>query len=243
MNNYLSKSIGSIVADDFRTATIFNKYKIDFCCNGHKNFGEVCEAKKIDIDALTNELDSVINSTQKANVDFQSWPLDLLADYIEKKHHRYIEQRSPEIKAYLDKLCKVHGNNHPELFKINELFSEGAGELAQHMKKEELMLFPKIKGLVKLVEKNNSEANKKPGSVSSIVQAMIAEHENEGVRFKQIAELTDNYSVPADGCSTYNVTFSLLKEFEEDLYMHIHLENNILFPGTIELEKKVNQAV
>jgi len=243
MNNYLSKSIGSIVADDFRTATIFNKYKIDFCCNGHKNFGEVCEAKKIDIDALTNELDSVMNSTQKANVDFQSWPLDLLADYIEKKHHRYIEQRSPEIKAYLDKLCKVHGNNHPELFKINELFSEGAGELAQHMKKEELMLFPKIKGLVKLVEKNDSEANKKPGSVSSIVQAMIAEHENEGVRFKQIAELTDNYSVPADGCSTYNVTFSLLKEFEEDLYMHIHLENNILFPGTIELEKKVNQAV
>ncbi|HQF42855.1 MAG TPA: iron-sulfur cluster repair di-iron protein [Ignavibacteriaceae bacterium] len=243
MNNYLSKSIGSIVADDFRTATIFNKYKIDFCCNGHKNFGEVCEAKKIDIDALTNELDSVINSTQKANVDFQSWPLDLLADYIEKKHHRYIEQRSPEIKAYLDKLCKVHGNNHPELFKINELFSEGAGELAQHMKKEELMLFPKIKGLVKLVEKNDSEANKKPGSVSTIVQAMIAEHENEGVRFKQIAQLTDNYSVPADGCSTYNVTFSLLKEFEEDLYMHIHLENNILFPGTIELEKKVNQAV
>jgi len=185
----------------------------------------------------------VINSTQKANVDFQSWPLDLLADYIEKKHHRYIEQRSPEIKAYLDKLCKVHGNNHPELFKINELFSEGAGELAQHMKKEELMLFPKIKGLVKLVEKNDSEANKKPGSVSTIVQAMIAEHENEGVRFKQIAQLTDNYSVPADGCSTYNVTFSLLKEFEEDLYMHIHLENNILFPGTIELEKKVNQAV
>jgi len=243
MNNYLSKSIGSIVADDFRTATIFNKYKIDFCCNGHKNFGEVCEAKKIDIDALTNELDSVINSTQKANVDFQSWPLDLLADYIEKKHHRYIEQRSPEIKAYLDKLCKVHGNNHPELFKITELFSEGAGELAQHMKKEELMLFPKIKGIVKLVEKNDSEANKKPGSVSSIVQSMIAEHENEGVRFKQIAELTDNYSVPADGCSTYNVTFSLLKEFEEDLYMHIHLENNILFPGTIELEKKVNQAV
>ena len=243
MNNYLSKSIGSIVADDFRTATIFNKYKIDFCCNGHKNFGEVCEAKKIDIDARTNELDSVINSTQKANVDFQSWPLDLLADYIEKKHHRYIEQRSPEIKAYLDKLCKVHGNNHPELFKINELFSEGAGELAQHMKKEELMLFPKIKGLVKLVEKNDSEANKKPGSVSTIVQAMIAEHENEGVRFKQIAQLTDNYSVPADGCSTYNVTFSLLKEFEEDLYMHIHLENNILFPGTIELEKKVNQAV
>lgn len=160
-----------------------------------------------------------------------------------KKHHRYIEQRSPEIKAYLDKLCRVHGKNHPELFKITELFNQGAGELAQHMKKEELMLFPKIKALVKLSEKGDVEKDKKPGSVSSIVQTMIAEHENEGVRFKQIAELTDNYSTPADGCSTYNVTYSLLKEFEEDLYMHIHLENNILFPGTLELEKKVNEAV
>ncbi|GIK22243.1 MAG: iron-sulfur cluster repair di-iron protein [Ignavibacterium sp.] len=243
MNNYLAKSIGSIVADDFRTATIFNKYKIDFCCNGHKSFAEVCEAKKINVDSLTEELDSVINSNQKPTVDFQSWPLDLLADYIEKKHHRYIEQRSPEIKAYLDKLCRVHGKNHPELFKITELYNQGAGELAQHMKKEELMLFPKIKALVKLSEKGDVEKDKKPGSVSSIVQTMIAEHENEGVRFKQIAELTDNYSTPADGCSTYNVTYSLLKEFEEDLYMHIHLENNILFPGTLELEKKVNEAV
>lgn len=85
MNNYLAKSIGSIVADDFRTATIFNKYKIDFCCNGHKSFAEVCEAKKINVDSLTEELDSVINSNQKPTVDFQSWPLDLLADYIEKK--------------------------------------------------------------------------------------------------------------------------------------------------------------
>ncbi len=243
MNNYLSKSIGSIVADDFRTATVFNKYKIDFCCNGHKNFSEVCEVKKIDVDSLTEELNSVVNSEQKSTIDFQSWPLDLLADYIEKKHHRYIEQRSPEIKAYLDKLCRVHGKNHPKLFKITELFSQGAGELAQHMKKEELMLFPKIKALVKLSEKSDAEKDKKPGSVSSIVQSMIAEHENEGVRFKQIAELTDNYSTPDDGCSTYSVTYSLLKEFEEDLYMHIHLENNILFPETINLEKKVNEAV
>lgn len=243
MNNYLSKTVGNIVTEDYRTAGIFKKYKIDFCCNGNKNFGEVCETKKIDVDSLINELEEVKKSDQKSAVDFQSWPLDLLTDYIEKKHHRYVEQRSPELQMYLDKLCRVHGDKHPELFKIYELFNQSAGELAAHMKKEELILFPAIRKLVKLIYNNEIEKDVKLNSVSAPIQVMMSEHDTEGDRFREIAKLTDNFTPPADGCNTYRVTFSLLKEFEEDLHMHIHLENNILFPGAIEFENKIQEKM
>lgn len=241
MNNYLSKTVGNIVTEDYRTAGIFKKYKIDFCCNGNKNFGEVCETKKIDANSLIDELNLVKNSDQNTILDFQSWPLDLLTDYIEKKHHRYVEQRSPELQMYLSKLCRVHGDNHPELFKITELFNKSVGELAKHMKKEELILFPAIRKLVKMNYNNKIEKDVKLNSVSAPIQVMMSEHDTEGDRFREIAKLTDNYVPPADGCNTYRVTFSLLKEFEDDLHMHIHLENNILFPGAIELEDKIQE--
>lgn len=243
MNNYLSKTIGNIVTEDYRTAGIFKKYKIDFCCNGNKNFGEVCEAKKINADSLSNELDAVKNTDQNTTIDFQSWPLDLLTDYIEKKHHRYIEQRAPGLQMYLQKLCRVHGDTHPELFKITELFNQSAGELGKHMKKEELILFPAIRKLVKLSYNGEIGNDVKLNSVSSPIQVMMSEHDTEGDRFRAIANLTHNYNTPADGCNTYRVTYSLLKEFEDDLHMHIHLENNILFPGAIELEDKVQERM
>ena len=243
MNNYLSKTIGTIVTEDYRTAEIFKKHNIDFCCNGNKNFGEVCETKKIDVGLLSDELKSVTNSDQKQTVDFLSWPLDLLTDYIEKKHHRYIEQRSPELQMYLDKLCKVHGNTHSELFKITELFNQSVGELAKHMKKEELILFPAIRKLVKLSYNSEIEKDVKLNSVSAPIQVMMSEHDIEGDRFREIARLTNNYITPPDGCNTYRVTLSLLKGFEDDLHMHIHLENNILFSGAIELEDKVQKKM
>lgn len=239
MNNYLSKTIGSIVTEDYRTAEIFKKYKIDFCCNGNKIFSEVCATKKIDENLLIGELSSVTNSDQKQAIDFQSWPLDLLTDYIEKKHHRYVEQRSPELQMYLDKLCRVHGDAHPELFQITGLFNQSVGELAKHMKKEELILFPAIRKLVKLSYNSEIEKDIKLNSVSAPIQVMMSEHNTEGERFYEIARFTNNYTTPPDGCNTYRVAFSLLKEFEDDLHIHIHLENNVLFPKAMKLEKEL----
>lgn len=239
MNNYLSKTIGSIVTEDYRTAEIFKKYKIDFCCNGNKIFSEVCATKKIDENLLIGELSSVTNSDQKQAIDFQSWPLDLLTDYIEKKHHRYVEQRSPELQMYLDKLCRVHGDAHPELFQITGLFNQSVGELAKHMKKEELILFPAIRKLVKLSYNSEIEKDIKLNSVSAPIQVMMSEHNTEGERFHEIARFTNNYTTPPDGCNTYKVAFSLLKEFEDDLHIHIHLENNVLFPKAMKLEKEL----
>jgi regulator of cell morphogenesis and NO signaling len=242
MENLKNKTIGSFVADDFRTAAVFSKYKIDFCCKGNRTITEVCEKQNINSDALLESVLEVLQSENKGSIDFNSWPLDLLADYIEKTHHRYVEEKSQVLLAFLDKLCKVHGAGHPELFRINELFIGSAGELAQHMKKEELILFPFVKKMMKAKESEGDFSQPPFGTVSNPIAMMMHEHDNEGERFREIAELTDNYTPPTDACTTYKVTFAMLKEFEEDLHKHIHLENNILFPKAVLLENELAEV-
>ena len=235
-----TKSVGEFVADSYRTAAVFQKYGIDFCCKGGKTINEVCESRKMPADELLTELHDVLTQSNDQNMDYQSWPLDLLADYIEKKHHRYVKQTMPPLKQFLEKLCKVHGEHHPELLEIKEQFDAAMGELTMHMKKEELILFPYIKKMV--AEKINHAEKGVPGfgTVQNPINMMMEEHSVEGERFRKIAGLSDNYNPPADACNTYRVAFSLLKEFEEDLHLHIHLENNILFPKSVILEKELN---
>ncbi len=232
------KTIGEYVADDFRTAAVFSKYGIDFCCKGQRTIAEACEKKQISSKVLEDEITTVMQSTSDGGIDFKSWPLDLLIDYIEKTHHRYVEEKSSVLFMFLDKLCKVHGGRHPELFQINKLFVEGAGELAKHMKKEELILFPFIKKMLNAQKTNQEITVPHFGTVDNPIAMMQDEHTIEGERFAKIAELTNNYVPPADACETYRVTFAMLKEFEADLHKHIHLENNILFPGAKVLEKQ-----
>ncbi|MBF6608713.1 MAG: iron-sulfur cluster repair di-iron protein [Flavobacterium sp.] len=232
-------TIGEIVAEDFRTAAVFSKYGIDFCCKGNRTLEEVCEKKNVSVNTLTEELTRAASDLSGNGTDYQSWPSDLLIDYIEKKHHRYVEEKSPVLIQYLNKLCKVHGERHPELFTIHDLFYESAGELAAHMKKEELMLFPFIKKMIKAKAGNLPLENPHFGTVENPVAMMKDEHTTEGERFEEIAKLTDNYTPPADACSTYRVTFAMLQEFEQDLHTHIHLENNILFPRAIAMEKEL----
>lgn len=238
MENLQNKTIGAFVAEDFRTAAVFSKYKIDFCCKGNRTIDEVCEKQEIDSKILLKKIKEALSAENSNTIDFNSWPLDLLADYIEKTHHRYVEEKSVIIMQFLNKLCSVHGANHPELFKINILFTECASELAQHMKKEELMLFPFVKKMVKALDTEAALVQPPFGTVSNPIAMMMHEHDAEGDRFREIASLTNDYKAPDDGCTTYKVTFQMLKEFEENLHTHIHLENNILFPKAVVLEKE-----
>lgn len=226
-------TIGEIVAQDYRTASVFQSHGIDFCCKGGRTVNEVCDNKNLETAALVQELQDATTSKDPA-ADYRTWPLDLLADYIEKRHHRYIAQKSPELMQYLNKLCKVHGERHPELFDIRDEFASMASELASHMQKEELVLFPFVRKLA-------TEQQPAPppfGTVQNPIRMMMHEHSVEGDRLARITELTSGYTAPADGCTTYRVAFAMLREFEEDLHHHIHLENNIMFPRAIQLEQE-----
>jgi len=239
MKTMEAKTIGEYVADDFRSAAIFSKYGIDFCCKGHKSIDEVCQVKGLDKETILDEIETVSNLNQGESINFKSWPLDLLIDYIEKTHHRYVEEKTLVIAQFLNKLCQVHGEKHPELFEIQQLFFESANELTQHMKKEEQILFPFIKKMV-TAQNNESTLNHPPfGTVLNPIQMMKHEHDNEGERFRKIKELSNDYTPPQDACNTYKVTFAMIDDFEQDLHKHIHLENNILFPAAENLEQKL----
>lgn len=222
-------TLGEIVAKDARAAAVLEQYDIDFCCNGHRTLQQACpdtEKAAAVVQALSD-----LSAETATTVDYRGWPIDLLADFIEKKYHRDTTRHIDVIQTHLDKICRVHGDAHPELWKVKSLFEESAADLTMHMKKEELMLFPFIRKMVR-----DGKAPIAPfGTVDNPIRVLTHEHQAEGDRFRQIAELTDDYIAPADGCQTYRLTFHELKEFETMLHFHIHLENNLLFPRALEM--------
>lgn len=229
--NYSEKNtIGEIVAMNYKSAHVFSKHHIDFCCQGNRLLKDVLTSENRT--QIIQELDEITHETNKDQIDFLSWPLDLLIDYIVKKHHRFVEEKSNEIIPLLQKIVSVHGKSHPELLRINELFSQAVVDLAAHMKKEELILFPYIQ---KMLSKKEITSE----FVINPIERMHHEHNHEGERFREIAQLSNNYTPPNDACNTYKLTYALLAEFEKDLHLHIHLENNILFIKAIELEQQL----
>lgn len=239
MNITKDSTIGDVVAGDYRTSQVFEKAGIDFCCKGNRSIEEACTQLQIETEGLISQLrGSITADSEKENGsnDFNTWPLDLLADYIEKKHHRYVSEKIPIILGYLDKILAVHGAQHPELAEIRAHFFECAQELSAHMKKEELILFPFIRKMEQAKQSVKKDISAHFGTVKNPIKMMMHEHDVEGERFSKINELSNQYTVPADGCNTYKATFLALKEFEADLHLHIHLENNILFPKSISLE-------
>lgn len=230
-------TVGEIVKNNYQTAEIFKKYKIDFCCGGNKTIDEACSDKNISVDELTAALSERTNQSSGDNHNYKDWEPDFLADYIINVHHKYVKENIPLLSEFTNKISNVHGERHPELRKVASYFGEVAAELQHHMMKEERILFPYI---IKLQEafKNNAAIDPSPfGTVCNPIAMMEMEHESASNLLKQMREITNDYTLPEDACSTYTVTFKKLDEFENDLHLHIHLENNILFPKAIEMEE------
>lgn len=230
--------VKEVVRLNFKTAPIFQANNIDFCCGGNKSISEACIEAGVNTEQLIKKLEILTAQKDQDSEYINNLSLQELSNYIVKRHHGYVHESIPILKKNLEKVCQVHGEHHPELFEINELFSSSAGNLTMHMQKEELMLFPFIQRL-ESAKKSNSPIPRSPfGKVSNPISMMMEEHQLEGDRFDEISKLSNKYQPPEDACSTYEVTFKQLKDFEDDLHRHIHLENNILFPKAIELENE-----
>lgn len=225
-----NKTIAEIVAQNFQTAAIFNKYGIDFCCGGKKSLKNVCDEKSLNITTLIDELNRVSTRTNNAE-NYNAWSLTFMIDYIVQVHHQYIYDSIPIIKQYADKVTSVHGHKHPELEIIRNLFYEVAHQLETHLPKEEQILFP----FIKKAEANNDVHSATIGNIQNPIKMMEIEHEHVGDIFHKIASLTNHYKIPNDACNTYQVYFLKLEEFDNDLHKHVHLENNILFPKAISI--------
>ncbi len=233
------ETLGEIAAKDLRKVEVFKKYGLDFCCGGKKTVKEACLDKGLDVTRIEAELENAGKSLSTAQpLRYNDWEPDFLVDYIINAHHAYVRKTMPDLSAYASKVAKVHGKQHTELATISNLVGEVCTELTSHMIKEEKVLFPYIKELV-AAKKSGSDLQTGPfNSIQSPISMMEHEHDIVGRKMDMIRVLSDNYSLPEDACASYSILFKILEEFENDLFIHIHLENNILFPKAIALEKK-----
>ncbi len=238
MTKLQEKTVADLVTENIKAAHIFKKYGIDFCCGGGISIKRACERAKIDPTILESELLNLETIPDRAS-DYNSWKLDFLTDHIINLHHVYIEESSPLLLQYSKRVNQVHGHHYIELAEIEELVKNVVQELAVHMKKEELILFPFIKKLVQAEREASDIPAIHFGTVENPINMMEAEHEQAGDIMRKIAKLSNNYTPPENACNTYRAFYAKLDEFEQDLHQHVHLENNILFPKALNLEKKL----
>lgn len=238
MENIDNKTVAEIVTENIKTADVFKKNGIDFCCGGNVKVQEICAKKGVDYSKLKEEILN-IGVVPTGSSDFNTWELDFLTDYIINTHHKYVKEANELIIQYSDKVAKVHGHHYTETIEINKLFHEIANELNSHMQKEEMILFPFIKEIAK-AKKEGSPLSPPPfGTIQNPINMMEAEHTAVGEMIMKINELSNNFTPPEDACNTFRALYSKLEEYQNDLFQHIHLENNILFPKAIELEAEL----
>lgn len=225
------QSVGDWVTNDYRFAAVFEKHGIDFCCGGQKPVREACAERGVSPETILREVTQVA-AAPGSGERYDQWALDFLADYIVNQFHNYTNEALPKIGDYLTAVVEAHGIAHPETKTIADLWVGVQAELSLHMQKEELLLFPYIRRLVR-----SGAAEKPPfGSAQALIAEMEAEHDATGDALAQIAHLSDSYSPPVDACPTYRTLYALLQEFDAATKKHVHLENNILFPKAVELE-------
>ncbi len=232
-------TIGDIVSRDIRTAKVFRKYGIDYCCGGQRTIGEVCEAKNIDPRELSFQLLIPGNARHAGVLSIDQWELDFLSTYIVNIHHAYVRNTMPMLLSWSGKVAEAHGGAHPEVREIAKLVTMMCGEMAKHMQTEENVLFPYIAEMAQASRKTGADLDMSLGFVGSPLRVMEDDHELVGNIFMEIERLSANFTPPADACNTFKAFYVSLEEFEDDLFLHVHLENNILFPKAERLEREL----
>lgn len=238
MTTLQERTVADVVTENIKAAHIFKKHGIDFCCGGGISIARACEKAKVDPAVLEQELLN-LDKTQDRAHDYNSWKLDFLADHIINVHHQYVEESSPLLLQYSKRVNHVHGHHYTELAKIEALVTQVVQAMAAHQRKEELILFPFIKKLVTAERENTEVPTIHFGTVENPIKMMEEEHEEAGEIMRKIAKLSNNFTPPQGACNTYRAFYAKLDEFEQDLHQHIHLENNILFPKALNLEKRL----
>ena len=227
------ETLGELAAKDLRKIEVFKKYGLDFSCEGKKTVKEACAEKGLDVTKVEQELQQADKTPTSHQLPYDEWNLDFFADFIVNTHHRYIRKNMPEITSYAKKVMEVHSHNHPELIKINELVKQINSTIIELIEEKEMILFPKIKKLLQA----NSQISISSESLQNIIQSAKNVHQLVVNDLIEIKKLSDNYTLPEDACASYSLLYRMLSELEDDTQLHTHLENNLLFPKALLLQK------
>lgn len=218
---------------------IFEKAGIDYCCGGGKSLEEACAAANLSVDDVLDSLELAEQEarTKQKDRNWQTEPLADLVAHINRTHHKYTREEIARLGPLFDKVVSVHGKNHPELQHMRAAFRGLAQELTMHMMKEEAVLFPYIVRMEESVIQREPVLPPPFGSVQNPVAMMMHEHDSAGEALRSMRQASAGYVPPPDACLSYQTLYKALQDFEKDLHQHIHLENNILFPRAIEMER------
>lgn len=217
-----------------RLAREFEQRGMDYCCGGSRSLAEACASIGVDPRTVVAELAAAVAMTEDEPAEWATMTADSLVDHLEATHHRYLWDELPRVAAMVDKIVSVHGDRHPELAEIARCYSKVQADLEPHLVKEERVLFPMIR---ELAASTNAPAFH-CGSLRNPISVMLSEHDAVGDLLAALRRLTAGYTPPADGCATYTACFSAMAEIEADTHLHIHKENNVLFPLVVRLESE-----
>ena len=232
-------TVREVVVSVPQSTRVFEKLKIDYCCGGGTPLIEACTNAGVEFQQLEQMLEQVAGSQHSTDnqTNFSSIPLPELIDHILEKHHVFTKDEMARLEPLFAKVVSVHGQNHPELQRAQELFMRLCADLSPHMFKEEQILFPYIVAVIEAQESKRPAPFAPFGTVTNPVRMMRVEHDDAGEILRELRATTNNYTVPADVCISYKTLYEALEAFEQDLHQHIHLENNILFPRAVEAEE------
>jgi len=238
MATVAERTVRDLVLEKPAAARVFEKFGIDYCCGGSHTLADACEAVHRSVDEVAAELEK--SEPAPAERDWRNASLTELAQYIADKHHAFTQAEINRLTDLIAKVVSVHGKNHPELARVQSTFDGLSEELRMHMMKEEQLLFPYIAEMEEAAHLKRRPPVAVFGTVQNPVAAMIMEHEDAGQALDKMREITNGYTPPPDACTSYRLLFQGLPAFEADLHQHIHLENNILFPRSVDLESELS---
>jgi regulator of cell morphogenesis and NO signaling len=232
-----TKTVREYAIETPQTIPVFEKLGIDYCCGGNRRLDEVCAAANLPVDEVLKSLETALAEPPKPTErELRAGSLAELIAHIVHTHHAYVRTETPHIERLLEKVCTKHGANHPELPHIRSVFRGLGQELSMHMMKEEAVLFPYIERMEEAVVQQEPIMPAPFGTVANPVRMMEHEHDNAGAALKAMRQASQDYTPPADACTSYQALYHALQAFEKDLHQHIHLENNVLFPRAVEME-------
>lgn len=218
--------VRDIVNEFPKSSDVFKKYRIDFCCGGNIPLSQAIAANEINEEELMNELKALYEKSSSTETDLEVWTnsdSNTIIDHVINHYHLTSREELSMMSPYVTKVSRVHGDSHPELLRVYELFYELKKELIEHMDKEEAVVFPIIKKLADGTVENREEA------IDMIVE-LEKEHDHAGAILRELREITSDFTPPVDACGTYRLVYKRLEDLEGLTFMHVHLENNILFP-------------
>jgi regulator of cell morphogenesis and NO signaling len=240
VNSISTRTVRDLAVEIPGATRVFETLGIDYCCEGDRTLGDACNAAGLTVENVMTSLEQVNGShAQFEEPNFLTATLAELIGHIVQKHHVFTKTELARLRALMDKVHDAHGQNHPEITELRDLFKALSDELGPHMMKEESALFPFTIQLEDAA-RNRSALPRPPfGTIANPVRMMMMEHEDAGALLRQMRSVTADYTIPPDACFSYQTLYQALDAFEKDLHQHIHLENNILFPRAVEMEAGV----